>query len=363
MSFITYVLSTILLSWVGGLVYLGFRWAHPGARARRGMIWLVLALSLLAPLTPPFFQHSHSVATNSANKAAVSTGTVIAPVPVGTANINDFCHCAEPHAGDVLLYQASRVYDWLLANRTVIAWIQIVVTMLVLARLLLGLGRLMRVTWRHRRERIEIDGEKLWLVRDVPRLTAGSLRLGGKFIFWHRSLDALDPRERHAILWHEHAHIRHRNTLEKLFFGLIQSIWLLNPVYYWMSRELELLSEYMADEYAASRYGDRKGYARLLLAVKSERHFAPVHFFSGSSLKSRVKTVLKKEKPGRIHYLPAFFIGLLFLFPGDLFTQDLIREQIRDIEVYKFLSEQNHETGKTEFCRKCTYEAVEQVCY
>ncbi|MEM0995833.1 MAG: M56 family metallopeptidase [Bacteroidota bacterium] len=359
MSFITYVLSTILLSWVGGLVYLGFRQTNPGAKARRGMIWLILVISLLAPLTPPFFQTHSPEALHTASAA----GTVIAPIPVGTESINDFCHCAQPHAGDVLLYQASRVYDWLLANRTAIAWLQAGVTLFVLLRLLLGLGRLLRVTRRHRRERIEVDGHTLWLVRGVPRLTAGSLRLGSKYIFWHDSLDALDPAARQAILWHEHAHIRQFNTAEKLFFGLLQSIWLLNPVYYWFARDLELLSEYMADEFAARRYGNRKQYAQLLLTVKSERRFAPVHFFKGSRLKSRIQTVLAPQKQSRLHYLPAFVIGLVFLFPGELYTRDLIREQIRDIEVYRFLSEQNHETGKTEFCRKCTYEAVEQSCY
>jgi beta-lactamase regulating signal transducer with metallopeptidase domain len=363
MSFITYVLSTILLSWVGMLVYLGFRWTRPGAQARRGMIWLVILLSLLAPLTPGFFQHSHLAPSAMTANPPVSTGTVISPVPVGTANINDFCHCAQPHAGDVILYQTSRVYDWVLSNRQVIGWIQILVSVLIVLRLALRLGKLMRVTWRHRRQRIEVQGRKVWLVKGVPRLTAGSLRLGSKFIFWHDSLDRLPEPARKAILWHEFAHIQQCNTWEKLFFGLLQSIWLLNPVYYWLSRELELLSEYIADDYAASRHGDRKDYARLLVTVKGSRDFAPVHFFKGSRLRARVRQVLGQKERPRIHYLPAFVIGLVLLFPGEFFAENLIQEKIRDIEVYKLLSEQNHETGKTEFCKKCAYEAAEAACY
>lgn len=363
MSFITYVLSTILLSWVGMLVYMGFRWTRPGAQARRSMIWLVIFLSLLAPLSPGFFQNSHQQQLATTANAHAPTGSVISPVPVGTSDINDFCHCADPHAGDVILYQTSRAYDWVLANRQVIGWLQILVSVLIVLRLTLRLSRLMRVTWRHRREQIEIQGKKVWLVKGVPRLTAGSLRLGGKFIFWHDSLDQLPEPAKKAIMWHEYAHIQQYNTAEKLFFGLLQSIWLLNPVYYVLARELELLSEYIADDYAATRHGNRKDYAQLLVTVKGSRKFAPVHFFKGSRLRSRVKQVLGKTERSRIHYLPAFIIGIVLLFPGEFFAENLIQEQIRDIEVYKLLSEQNHETGKTEFCKKCTYEAAEAVCY
>ena len=54
MSFLTYIVSSILLSWVGMSVYLLFRMLRPGLRARRAMLWLVLACSLTLPLTPPF---------------------------------------------------------------------------------------------------------------------------------------------------------------------------------------------------------------------------------------------------------------------------------------------------------------------
>ena len=214
MSFITYIFSTILLSWVGSLVYLGFRWTRPTPAAKRGMLWTVIMLSLLVPLSPGFFQETP---IEESGHGSASSVTVISPVPVGTENINEFCHCVTPNAGDVIMYQASLVYDGILTHR---GWIMIalmIVTFLVALRLAVRLGALVRVTRRCRSERIEVMGQKVWLVRGVPRLTAGSLRLGGKYIFWHPTLDQLPDAEQQAIMLHEYAHIRQYNTYEKLF--------------------------------------------------------------------------------------------------------------------------------------------------
>ncbi|HHG83790.1 MAG TPA: hypothetical protein ENJ82_03490 [Bacteroidetes bacterium] len=362
MSFITYIFSTILLSWVGCVVYLGFRWTRPTSTARRGMLWMVILLSLTIPLTPAFFQQATGAVGQVQGVTTVPTVTVFSPVPVGTDNINEFCHCASPHAGDVIMYQASRVYDGILTHRGWILIALVLATFLVSLRLALRLTALVRVTRRCRNERIEVMGKKVWLVRGVPRLTAGSLRLGGKYIFWHPSLDVLPEAEQQAILLHEYAHICQCNTYEKLFFGFLQSIWILNPIYYFFAQELELLSEYMADEYAASRFGNRKNYAQLLFVVKSSKKFAAVNFFRGSKLKARVAQVLKQPETPKVHLFPAFVLGLILLFPGEFFAENLIREKVKDIRLYELLSKENHQTGKQEFCKKCAYEAVESAC-
>lgn len=354
MNLIAYIISSILLSWVGAGVYLAFRRTRPGIRARRLMLWLIVGISLTMPLTPGFNQ----VVLSSGNPVFAQPGTP--PLPADPQTLHDFCHCETPNAGDVIMYQASRIYDVLLSNQHIILIVLLVIGFLSLLRLGFRLGLIWRLTRGYSAERIEVAGHKLRRIRGFERLAAGSIRFGGKYVFWHDRLDALPEAEQQAILLHELSHIRQFNTHEKLFLGFLQAIWLINPALYFFGRELEMLSEYTADEYAAGAAGNRKAYASLLLKIKSSAQFAPVHFFRGGRLRKRIERVLSPPVPRRgFQYFPAFLVALVFLFPGEIATQNLINEQIRDIRVYQFLTIQNHQSGASEFCRKCTYEAVD----
>jgi len=354
MSFVPYILSSLLLSGIGGGVYLLFRWIHPGAQPRRFMIWLVILASLLIPLSPQFEIElgTHETARSG---EMVHSGTGLIP-PAGQT-LNEFCHCANPQTGDVIMYQASRIYDTLLAHSTWIFLLLLSGSLFFVLRQAIGMIRLVRRVKQFPTQNITLDGRKIKLVRGPHPV--GALRFGGRYIFWHPELDALAPAEQQAILRHEFSHLRQHNTLEKLLLAALQGIWFMNPALYLFRRELELLSEYTADAYGARYAPSRKHYAHLLLTVKSRPEFAMGSFFKGSILKKRIEYLLGKKNKARLALLPAALIGLGLLFSSDLIAQQAIHHQIQEIAVYEFMHEQNEATGQEEFCYKCTLEAIE----
>jgi beta-lactamase regulating signal transducer with metallopeptidase domain len=188
------------------------------------------------------------------------------------------------------------------------------------------------------------------------------LRLFGKYIFWSSSLDALPAEDQVAILLHEYSHIKQCNSWEKIFLALLQLIWWVNPAFYLISKELELLSEFRADEYAIAQTGTRKHYASLLLRMKTGEAFAPLQFFKGSRLRKRVELVLDKSKPPRLQFAVSTLLWLVLMLPCELFAKRIVQDQLQEIVVYEFLTACNQETGQQEFCRKCTYELYEN-CY
>lgn len=353
MSLVSYILSSILLSGLGAGIYLLFRRTGPSYGASRFVIWLTVVLSLALPLLP-FYSGG---AWPSANTGAV--GGKAAPV---TVSVHEFCHCSNPGAGDVIRYHSSRINDVVLAYRPTIWLVFAVILGAVLLRFSVGLGRLLWLTRKYAAEYMEVDGLRVRLVRGVPGVKAGALRLGGRYIFWQDVLDGLSAGERQAILLHELSHIRQYNTYERLVLGLVQAVWFLNPVYYFFRRELDRLSEFTADRYAAGRFGDAKGYARLLLRVKSDPGMMMVHLFKGGQLKARVAQVLQPAQQRRPRMGLALVICVALLLPSEVVAEQMIRTGIREIAVYEFLTAANHETGQEEFCKKCTYEAVE-ACY
>jgi hypothetical protein len=362
MSLLSYICSTILLSWMGLAAYGLLIQLRPSFVARRATLWLVLAVSLILPLTPPFTQTNYRHIGVQPDAQGKLHATLHSPVPVGATDVQDFCHCAQPHAGDVILYQTSRVYDFLLRNQFILMVLLTGTGALLTLRIFLQLGRLLWRTRRHRAEWQELDGDRVRMVRDVPGLSAASLRLGGKYVFWSKELDALPAEDQAAVLLHEYSHIRQRNSWEKIFLAVLQLIWWVNPAFYLISKELELLSEFTADAYAVAQVGMRKHYAGLLLRMKTGETFAPLQFFKGSRLRKRVEQILKAQEAPRMRLAPALMLWLVIMLPAELLAKRIVKEQLQDIEVYEFLTERNQETGQQEFCRKCTYEVYES-CY
>lgn len=350
MSIVSYILTSVLLSLIGWGVYLLFRWVQPAPGGRRTMAWLVIGSSLLLPLSPrlpvPIGTHG-----------PLPQHTAIGHIPPAGQTINEFCHCAEPQTSDHFFYQASRVYDVLLANAPLVALLLILATGFYLLRHGLRIGKLLRMVRRAAPARSTVRGQQVWIVNgDHP---PGALRLFGKYLFWNPKLDQLSPQDQEAIRLHELSHLRQHNTLEKILLAAIQGLWFLNPALYFFKAELELLSEFQADEFAASQLPSRKRYAQLLLSVHSQPEFAFGHFFRGSRIRQRISHLLGTQRPHRLPKAPAAILGLCLLFSTEIYAQATIQRSLHDMELYEFMSRAHQETGQQEFCVKCTEEAVE----
>lgn len=352
MSIVSYILTSVLLSLLGCGVYLLYRWLHPAPKGRRLMAWLVIVSSLTIPFSPRIggFSGTHGPETSATHGA-------LGHIPPAGQTINEFCHCTEPQTSDIIFYQASRIYDVLLANAAFIGLLLALTTAFFLLRHSLRIIKLHRMVRRAQPEHIVIQGIRIRLVRGNH--APGALRLFGKYIFWNDQLDQIPEADRQAILLHELSHIRQHNTLEKILLSAIQGLWFFNPALYFFKSELELLSEYNADAYAAQHSPSRKRYAHLLLNIHSQAQFAFGHFFKGSRISKRIAYLLGKQRPRKLPLLPAALIGLGLLFSTEIYAQATIQDSLHEMEMYEFMTRTNQETGQQEFCVKCTEEAIE----
>lgn len=353
MSLATYIAITIALSWVGFGAYQLFRLLGPSLYLRRIMLWLVVGLSLGMPLFHPAFRLNIPV-------LQPHMAPVIAQAP---ATVEEFCSCQAPDTHDIILFHASQMYDVILGSR---GWMELILLIGGIAFAFIWLRTIVKMTrWTLFARRFAaseiLDGKEYQLVRGWKGSQAGSLRWFGKYIFWNDSMDQLSETDRKAVLRHEWSHIAQANTWEKVVLGAIKMVWFLNPIHYLLHRELEALSEFTADQYAATE--NRKAYATLLLRVHTAQHALPIQLLGGHPLKKRIKMLLEPPKSHRRRML-ASVVGIALLFSGELFADSVIRREMEDFAVYELLNQTNHQTGKTEFCRKCTYETVEQqMCY
>ena len=115
---------------------------------------------------------------------------------------------------------------------------------------------IMRLYRRYPRER---RGDVLFLLTQEPGTPFSFL----KTIFWNIDID-VESIEGRQMLRHELVHVRQRHTLDLLLLRPLMIVFWVNPVFYFIYRELRTLHEFEADRSAVGE-GDGLAYAELLL--------------------------------------------------------------------------------------------------
>jgi len=72
-------------------------------------------------------------------------------------------------------------------------------------------------------------------------------------------------------LLHEMAHVEQRDHWHGAVANLAQTAWFLLPQVWWLRSQLRIDQEFLADRYAASRFGSASGYAASLLLLAARR--------------------------------------------------------------------------------------------
>lgn len=149
-----------------------------------------------------------------------------------------------------------------------------------------------RLKRRHRRQMLE--GCCLIEVRDrrAPFSFLGNL-------FWQEGADIHDPVHR-KIFDHELAHIRGGHTYDNLFAQTLAAVFWVNPFYWLIRRELQMVHEFIADD-ASIATGDTETFARMLLqAYDDGRYLDPSHHFFHSPIKRRLLMISSSKPPSRL---------------------------------------------------------------
>lgn len=191
---------------------------------------------------------------------------------------------------------------------------------LLLARLTISVCRIARTARKY-------PATRIGSIRLLKTTEAGAPFSFFNWLFWHEQTD-LHGNQGHLIFLHESYHIRQRHTLDILGLEIIRSLCWFNPFFHWTRRELKLLHEFGADQYALScgqHNEQRYNYAELLVWQSMGRDPSPAiaHSFFHKQLKRRITMITQtKYKPAgplaRIMTAPllAILLGIFTTAPA-----------------------------------------------
>ena len=166
------------------------------------------------------------------------------------------------------------------------------VSMVFLAILGFRIAFVYRLKRRHRRQSLE----GCWLIEVRDRRAPFSFLNN---LFWQEGADIHDPVHR-KILDHELAHIRGGHTYDNLFAQALAAAFWVNPFYWLIRRELQMVHEFVADDASIST-GDTETFARMLLqAYDDGRYLDPSHHFFHSPIKRRLLMISSSKPPSRL---------------------------------------------------------------
>lgn len=193
-------------------------------------------------------------------------------------------------AGDLGSNIATQQVQHAQADWTTITAIVIILVSLVLFTILSA--RILRVLRMCRQAAVSREqGVNLVLI-DSPRAPFTFL----KYLFWNKAMP-LDGEVGRLIFRHELAHIEQGHTYDKLFCQVLTCIFWVNPFYWIIQKELNIIHEFIADEKAVADR-DTEAFALMLLqSYNNGSYLVPQHYFSSSPVKRRLLMLQNSTKP------------------------------------------------------------------
>jgi hypothetical protein len=363
-----YLIETYILSIVAVMLYALFVRPLAALQHRKYALLSMIGLSLLLPFFidtwaeeqgDPLCLHSHLVPETVCVDYCPNPDEL--PSCYEIALLQDqFCTCNIVSKENLLVFRYNYFYDTCLKIVPLFQKILFPLAAIVILWWLLQIAYLYYILLRSRRETIQIKGKTYTLLHPCSPLAVGSFRLWNGYIIWQKELDHLTSPEREAVLWHEIAHLKQYDTWLQIMLGLVQPLWVINPAYYFLNRELRLLSELIADKFAVAQINNTRLYVSVLLKMKLARQTNAIHYLAAGTLKNRV--LMLTQQPNKNHRKLSVIIALLFitLYILCAYTQPIITQQFDKIRVYKTLAETNQNSGRSLFCKHCVLEQVNQ---
>ena len=142
------------------------------------------------------------------------------------------------------------------------------------------------------------------------------------YLFWKNDISPEEVLGKKIVL-HELTHIRQGHSYDKLFSQVVTCLFWMNPFYWIIQKELNMIHEFISDENSIQDRDTASFAQMLLLSVGNGRYLQPQHSFFQSPIKRRI-LILSATMP--VNYsrlrkwmvLPLCLFGLgLVSFQGD----------------------------------------------
>jgi hypothetical protein len=185
----------------------------------------------------------------------------------------NFYEAAQP-AGAIQLYrlllfssgesevvvQATRGWNW----QTMVGVLYVAVCLLLLGRLASGLMQIRSLMMA-----AEVQhSEKLKFIKTDHAAAPFSFF---NWLFWKQDID-LESEGGQAVLRHELVHIREKHSVDKLLVQAVLIFFWINPVFWLMRRELQMIHEFIADKKAVGQEGAAALAAMILRSAYSTQY-------------------------------------------------------------------------------------------
>jgi len=360
-----YLLITYLLSFIGFAIYRMMIQSKTSLRfQRRSLQAIILACFIIPMLVYSSLQFNYYT-TEYINEEYVQLCDSFCPSEESIEACYDvaiteseFCNCASVEKENLIVYKSNSIYNFWLYNASTVKIISIFSGLVLLFFLFIKLASLQYIIRTSQKKRIVVQGEEYIILKPEINLPVASFRLNKKYIIWESGIDHLSKEEKSAILYHEIAHIKNYDTWLKIGENLIWVFWLINPIFYIIKNEFKLLAEYMADEYAVLKTGDKKAYASLLLKMQKQNSLPLAHAYSNGLLKERITRILTQNDTSKSYAGLGFVLLTTLYISVSAITFTTINHQIGKIEIYQTLSTEHQNSGKTVFCKQCVLEEL-----
>jgi outer membrane biosynthesis protein TonB len=169
----------------------------------------------------------------------------------------------------------------------------ILVSLFFIANLILTLIKIRRL--RRNNQRTEVKG-----IQFINTNASGTPFSFFNSIFWNRKID-LNSVSGQQILDHEIAHIREKHTYDKLFINVVLLFYWINPFFWLIRKELNMIHEFVADK-VAMEDADVNAFAEMILAsIYPQKQFSITNNFFYSPIKRRL-LMLTKNKNSKVNY-------------------------------------------------------------
>ena len=156
-----------------------------------------------------------------------------------------------------------------------------------------------------------------------------------KSIFWNNAIE-LDSSTGEQILRHEISHVKELHTMDKIFMNIILVFFWMNPFFYIMKKELNMIHEFIADQ-AAVPDNNVDLYSRMILkTIYPNQHFTITNNFFYSPIKRRLLMLIKNQhsKKSYIGRLMAIPLLAIIFSAFTLKVKEIVKKQpLKEAEV------------------------------
>lgn len=125
-------------------------------------------------------------------------------------------------------------------------------------------------------------------------------------IFWNKAID-LHSAPGQQIFNHEIAHIKEKHSYDKIFMNVVLIFFWINPFFWLMKKELNMIHEFIADKEALEDSDVNAFAAMILKTVFPTQNFSLTNNFFYSPIKRRLLMLTKNKNP-RVNYISRLLV-------------------------------------------------------